>query len=297
MSRIFYSIFYASVWLFTLIPLNILYVFSDFFSLILQYIIRYRIKVVRENLSHCFPEKSEKEINAISRKFYSHICDFAIESLKTIHLSQKQLDKRFKYENIEVFEELYNKNKDITMVTGHYGNWEWMANFQNKIFYRFMVTYRPLRVKPVDKMIHDIRSKYGVTMIPVKETYKEVLKHKQNNELIIILSLVDQRPPRRNKYWTKFMNQDTPFYTGFEKIALKLNMAVVFMIVNKVKRGYYKVRFEKLFEDTAGLPDFIITEKIIKILENSIKDRPEYWLWSHKRWKHKVAIPRQPIKQ
>jgi KDO2-lipid IV(A) lauroyltransferase len=297
MSKLFYSIFYASVWLFTLIPLNILYIFSDCFSLVLQYIIRYRKKVVRENLSHCFPEKSEKEINAISRKFYRHICDFAIESLKTIHLSKKQVDRRFRYENIGILEELYNKKKDITLVSGHFGNWEWMVNFPEKISHKFLAIYRPLRVKSVDKMIHDIRSKYGVIMIPVKETYKEILKYKQKNEHIIVWSLIDQRPPRRNKYWTKFMNQDTPFYTGFEKIAIKLNMAVVSMTVNKVKRGYYKVSFDKIFHDTDGLSDFIITEKIIKILENSIKDRPEYWLWSHKRWKHKLVNEDQPIKK
>jgi KDO2-lipid IV(A) lauroyltransferase len=297
MSGIFYSIFYASVWLFTLIPLNILYVISDFFSLVLQYIIRYRKKVVRENLSRCFPEKSEKEINAISRKFYSYICDFAIESLKTIHLSKKQVDRRFKYENLGILEELYNKNKDITLVSGHYGNWEWIVNFPEKISHRFLATYRPLRVKSVDKIIHDIRSKYGVIMIPVKETYKEILKYKQKNEHIMICSLIDQRPPRRNKYWTKFMNQETPFYTGFEKIAIKLNMAVVFMIVRRVKRGYYKISFNKLFEDTSGLPDFVITEKIIKILEDSIIVSPEYWLWSHKRWKHKLVNEDQSIKQ
>jgi len=297
MSKIFYAIFYASIWLFTLIPLNILYFISDIFSILLQYVIRYRKKVVYENLSRSLPGKSEKEIKKIARKFYRHICDFAIESLKTIHLSQKQVDKRLKYENIEILEELYHKNKDVTIISGHYGNWEWMVNFPEKISYRFLATYRPLRVKSVDKMIYNIRGKFGVIMIPVKETYKEILKYKQKNEQIIIWSLVDQRPPRRNKYWTKFMNQDTPFYTGFEKIAIKLNMAVVFMIVKKVKRGYYNVKFEKLFEDTSGLPDYIITEKIIKILEDSIVSKPEYWLWSHKRWKHKKDYPGQPLKK
>ncbi len=287
MSKIIYKFFYSLVWLFTLIPLNILYLISSLFYIFLQYIIRYRKKVTYKNLTRSFPDKSEKEINNIAKKFYKHLCDFSIESLKTIHLTRKQVDKRYKFENIGIFADLYKKNKDITLISGHYGNWEWMVNFPTKISYKFLAIYRPLKVKYIDKMIHDIRCKYGAIMIPANETYKEIVEYKQKNERIIIWSLIDQRPPRRNKYWTKFLNQDTPFYTGFEKIAKKLNMAVVFMIVYKVKRGYYKVKFEVLFENTSDLADFVITEKAIKTLEDYIVEKPEYWLWSHNRWKHK----------
>jgi KDO2-lipid IV(A) lauroyltransferase len=287
MSKIIYKLFYSLVWLFTLIPLNILYLISDIFYILLRYIIGYRKKVTYKNLTSSFPDKTKKEIKNIAKKFYRHLCDFSIESLKTIHLSKKQIDRRYKFENIEIFTDLYAKKKDVALVSGHYGNWEWMVNFPDKILYKFLVIYRPLKVKSVDKMIHDIRCKYGAIMIPVKETYKEILKFKQKNEHIMVWSLVDQRPPRRNKYWTNFLNQETPFYTGFEKISIKLNMAVVFMSVNKVKRGYYSVQFKKLFDDTDDLPDFVITEKIIKILEDSIASKPEYWLWSHNRWKHK----------
>jgi KDO2-lipid IV(A) lauroyltransferase len=287
MSKIIYKLFYSFIWLFTAIPFNILYLFSDLFHILLQYIIGYRKKVTYRNLSRSFPDKDKKEIKNIAKKFYSHLCDFGIESLKTIHLSQKQVDKRYKYENAEIFEALFNKNKDVALVSGHYGNWEWMVNFPDKIPYKFLVVYRPLKVKLVDKLIHDIRSKYGAIMIPVKETYKEILKYKQNNQYVILWSLVDQRPPRRNKYWTKFLNQDTSFYTGFEKIAMKLNMAVVFMSVKKLKRGYYNIQFEQLYENTSDLPDFEITNKVVKTLEDSIVKKPEYWLWSHNRWKHK----------
>ncbi len=185
---------------------------------------------------------------------------------------------------------MFYKNKDVALVSGHYGNWEWMVNFPEKIRYKFLVIYRPLKVKSVDKIIRNIRGKYGAIMIPAKETYKEVLKYKQNSQHVILWSLVDQRPPRRNKYWTKFLNQDTSFYTGYEKIAQKLNMAVVFMTVKKLKRGYYNVRFKKLYENTSGFPDYEITNKVIKTLEDSIAERPEYWLWSHNRWKHKREI-------
>jgi KDO2-lipid IV(A) lauroyltransferase len=287
MSKIIDKVIYSLVWLFTLIPFNILYLISDLFHILLQYIIGYRRKVTYENLTCSFPNKDEKEIKDITKKFYRHLCDFGIESLKTIHLSKKQIDKRYKFENIEIFEDLFNKNKDVALVSGHYGNWEWMVNFPEKILYKFLVIYRPLKVKSVDKIIHHIRSKYGAIMIPAKETYKEILKYKQNNQHVTLWSLVDQRPPRRNKYWTKFLNQDTSFYTGFEKIAIKLNMAVVFMSVKKVKRGYYNVQFEQLYENTSDLPDFEITNRVIKTLEDLIVKNPEYWLWSHNRWKHK----------
>jgi len=287
MSKIIYRLFYSLIWLFTSIPFNILYLISYLFSILLQHVIGYRKNITYKNLVNAFPNKSEKEIKSIAKKFYNHLCDFSIESLKTIHLSQKQLDKRYKFENIEIFENLFNKNKDVALVSGHYGNWEWMVNFPEKIQYKFLVVYRPLKVKSVDKLIHDIRSKYGAIMIPARETYKEILKYKQNNQHVTLWSLVDQRPPRRNKYWTKFLNQDTPFYTGFEKIAMKLNMAVVFMSVKKVNRGYYNVQFEQLYENTSDLPDFEITNKVIKTLEDSIVKKPEYWLWSHNRWKHK----------
>ncbi len=295
MSKIIDKSVYCLVWLFTLIPFNILYIISDFFHILLQYIIRYRKKVTYRNLTSSFPDKDEKEIKEIAKKFYRHLCDFGIETLKTIHLSQKQIDKRYKFENIEIFDDLFYQNKDVTLVSGHYGNWEWMVNFPEKIRYKFLVIYRPLKVKSVDKIIRNIRGKYGAIMIPAKETYKEVLKYKQNSQHVILWSLVDQRPPRRNKYWTKFLNQDTSFYTGYEKIAQKLNMAVVFMTVKKLKRGYYNVRFKQLYENTSGLPDYEITNKVIKTLEDSIAERPEYWLWSHNRWKHKREKTEQSL--
>lgn len=287
MSKIIYKLFYLPVWLFTSIPFNILYLISDLFNILLQHVIGYRKKITYKNLVNAFPDKSEKEIKNILKKFYKHLCDFTIESLKTIHLTQKQLDKRIEYENPEIFADLYCKEKDVALVSGHYGNWEWIANLPSKVKHKLLILYRPLKVKSVDKIIFDNRSKFGTIMIPAKEIYREILKYKEKNKPIIVWFLIDQRPPRRNKYWTKFLNQDTAFYTGFDKIAKKLNMAVVFMHIDKVRRGYYNVQFKKLFEDTSDLPDYEITNSVIKTLEDTIVKKPEYWLWSHNRWKHK----------
>ncbi len=287
MSKIIYRLFYSLIWLFTSIPLNILYLISELFSILLLHIIRYRKKITYKNLINAFPEKSEKEIKKIAKKFYRHLCDFSIESLKIIHFTQKQLDKRIEYKNTEIFAELYSRKKDIALVSGHYGNWEWMADFPSRVMHKLLIVYRPLKVKFVDKMIFNNRSKFGAIMIPIKEIYKEILRYKERNAQITVWFLVDQRPPRRNRYWAKFLNQDTAFYTGFDKIAKKLDMAVVFMHIDKVRRGYYNVQFKQLYENTSDLPDYEITDKVIKTLEDTIVEKPEYWLWSHNRWKHK----------
>ena len=295
MSKIIDKFLYSLVWLLTLPPLNILYFVSTLFYLLVQYIIGYRKKITYKNLTLSFPEKSEKELKVIMKKFYKHLCDFSIESLKPIHFTQKQLDKRLKYENTKIFEDLYSRKKDVALVSGHYGNWEWIGNLPSKVKHKLLIIYRPLKVKFMDKIVFDNRSKFGTIMIPMKEIYKEILKYKKRNEQIIVWFLVDQRPPRRNKYWTKFLNQETAFYTGFDKIAKKLDMAVVFMHIDKVRRGYYTVQFKKLYENTSGLADFEITDKVIKTLEDSIVEKPEYWLWSHNRWKYKREQPEKTL--
>lgn len=205
-------------------------------------------------------------------------------------MSQAQVDKRFKYENMELIDDLYKRNRDIALISGHYGNWEFMSNFQIKLKHKLFCIYRPLKNKFVNKLVLNIRSKYGITMVPMKEVYRDVLTYKQNKEPIVVYFLGDQRPPRRSKFWSTFLNRETPFYTGFEKMAKKLNMAVVYMLIQKVSRGCYSARFELLYNNSNEIPDLEMTKKFIKTLENSIIDTPEYWLWSHNRWKHKREI-------
>jgi len=287
MLKIIYKLFYMPLWLFTLLPLRILYLLSDFLYILIFYVIRYRKKVVYNNLRNSFPEKSEKEIIIIAKSFYRHLCDLFIESVKVINLSKEQLDKRVNYINDEMLKDLYEREKDIALVSGHYGNWEWMVNLQLKLMHRLLIIYRPLKNKFINELVYNIRIKFGITMIPMKEIFRESIKYKQKKELITIYFLADQRPPRRNKFWTTFLNQETPFFTGSETMAKKFNMAVVYLNLQKVERGYYNVEFKKLYEDTKDIPDFEITKKVVKTIEDSIIKKPEYWLWSHNRWKHK----------
>lgn len=282
-----YRIVYALIWFLTLPPLPVLYLFSDFLYIINYYVVKYRKNVVFQNLRNAFPEKSNKEIKRIAKTFYRHLSDFLIEAIKSIHLTQKQYDKRCTFKNLELLEELYLKGKDVALISGHYANWEWMLIFPSKIRHTPLTIYHPLKNKYSDMLINSVRGKYGMLLIPMNQIFREVISRMEKGEQILIWYLGDQRPPRHNKFWTPFLNQDTGFYQGAEKMAMKFNQAVVFMDIQKIKRGYYEYSFELLFLNGNETSEFEITEKQAKILEEKIKERPEFWLWSHKRWKFK----------
>jgi len=263
---------------------------SDVLYLIIYYVIGYRKKIVFKNLYNSFPEKSSDEIKDITKKYYRHLCDFFIEAIKTINITKKQLDRRFRYINPEVINELYNKKKDITLISGHYANWEWGATMPMFVKHTVLVIYLPLQNKISNKLINKLRSKFGIKPAAMHEIYKEILKHKERGEHTITWFLGDQRPPKRSKYWTKFMNQETAIYLGAEKIAQKLNHAVFFLDTQKIRRGYYEISFIPLFNNSKDTNEYEITEAHVRILEERIKEKPEFWLWSHNRWKHKRKI-------
>ncbi len=276
------------LWLFTLLPLQVLYIFSDITYIFLYYIIGYRKKIVFINLNRAFPEKNEREITKIAKGYYKHISDFIFESVKIIHLSQRNLKKRFQIKNPEVIDELYRKNKDVALVSGHYGNWEWGFVFPKYFSYKFFVIYMPLKNKYADFFTKKQRSKCGLEMVPMKEVYRKIIKSKKEGKKIVTWFLGDQRPPgKRAKYWTNFLNMETAFYLGTEKIARKTDAAVVFLHIDKIKRGHYQVEFIKLFEETKDTVEHEITNKHIRTLEGKIREKPEYWLWSHRRWRGK----------
>lgn len=287
MQAIGFYISYSILWLITLMPFWCYYRLSDFVYFLLYYVFSYRKKVVYKNLRNAFPDKNEKELKKIAKGFYKHFCDFVLESVKTIHISKKQNAKRFTFKNLDVFHDLYEKNKNIILVSGHYGNWEWMVSLPSKLEHKFLALYRPLRNKYFDKMIINLRSKYATGMVPMNDTLKVILEHKQKNELIATWFLADQTPPKEAQLWTTFLNQETPIFLGTEKIARKLNHAVVFMDIQKLKRGYYQAEFTLLFENASDTKEFEISKAHTKFLEEIIKKKPEYWLWSHRRWKHK----------
>lgn len=291
MGAIGYYLFYAVNWTITLLPMRILYLFSDFVYLIICYCPGYRKKVVRTNLKNSFPEKTEKELKSIERKFYHHFADLVVEILAMTHLFKKQLVKRVSVTNLELLHRLYDEKRDVAVVVAHYGNWEWSNFIPTIIKHKMITVYKPLQNKHFDKFMNDIRLRYGVIMTPMSNVIRDVISYRKQNIPILVTFISDQTPAITDiRHWTTFLNQDTPVFTGAEKIAAKYDMAVVFFNIEKKKRGYYNLDIQLLFEHSAGLPEHHITDTHVKHLEKIICEKPEYWLWTHKRWKHKRPL-------
>jgi KDO2-lipid IV(A) lauroyltransferase len=291
MRAVLYYIFYGIIWMLTFLPLGVLYILSDFIFLLLYYFPSYRRKVVGTNLKNSFPEKSEKELRVIEKRFYHHLSDLFLETFKLIHMSEKQQLRRFTYSNLEVIDKLRNENRDVVALLGHYNNWEWPTLLPKFMKYPTVIIYKPLQNKYFNNFINKQRSKYGIILTPMSLVIREILNYRQKKINTISIFISDQTPAKGDiKFWTPFLNQDTPVFTGAEKIALKYDMAVVFFHIQKKKRGYYNLDIELLFDHTAGLPEHTITETFTRRLEEVIKENPEYWIWSHRRWKHKRPV-------
>ncbi len=279
---------YALLWVVTFLPLRVLYLFSDLLFYIIFHLIGYRKNVIYENLRFAFPEKEKKEIDEIAKKFYIHFCDNLIESAKILHISKAELNRRFRFRNIELLNDLFDENKSVVLVSGHYGNWEWMIDAQSKTKHKFMAIYKPLVDENFDRMIKNLRMKYanGAEMISMNNIYKSILTENRAGQKIITWFLADQTPPQNYPFWIDFMNRETPFYSGPAKVSKKFNCPVVFMQINKINRGNYETTFSMLVEDPKIFSEKEIIEKYVRKIEEGIKQRPQYWLWSHRRWKH-----------
>ncbi len=271
------------------LPLRVIYFFTDFFYLLLILFIPYRKKVVRTNLIKSFPEKSLKEIKKIERKFYRHFTDLLAEGVKNFTISKNELSKRMIVDNPEILDDLYAKNKSVILVSGHYNNWEWLVTSQNYLFeHQALGIGMPLSNKFWDEKINNHRSRFGMKVVHAKN-FKEVIS-KEVNSPIAILVLGDQSPPDSNKsYWMNFLHQQTAVLFGTEQMANEYGFSVVFFAMEKVKRGFYKMRLELITEDPKSMNWGEITESHTKLLEKEINLKPQFWIWSHKRWKR--AIP------
>lgn len=288
MKKIFFYIFYIFSWLLSILPLKIQYFIADFLYIILYYIIAYRKKVVYINLKNSFPEKSDKEIKSIAKKFYKHLADLFIENISFHFFSEKDILKRVKFTNIEILNNYYKQNKSVVAVLGHYGNWELYCGMPLITKHLNIGVYKKLSNKSFDDLFKKTRKKFGAEAVEMHNTFRTIIKYAKEGKLTFTGLISDQTPTKSEiHYWTKFLNQDTPIFLGVEKIAKKTNQPVVFMDMKKIKRGYYQVEIIKLFENPQETKEYEITEKHVRLLERIIKNKPEYWLWSHRRWKHK----------
>ena len=271
------------------LPFRALYIISDFLSFILRNVLAYRKEVIMTNLRKSFPEKSEDELERIRSKFYRNFADTIVESLKSLSISVKTMRRHFKLNNPELFQQLHRKNKAVMLVMGHYTNFEWTAmSFPLLVPHPCFAVYHRLKNPRFSKKVVQIREQFGLKLFPMKETYPFMLNNPAPTPLYIFMA--DQSPHKgKIKYRTGFLNQDTPVHLGVENLARKCDLAVVFIDIQRVKRGYYEVTAELLFEDVEHTGQYEITNAHVQALERVIRKKPEDWLWSHKRWKHAHA--------
>lgn len=283
-----YAVAYVFLWTITWLPLGALFLIGDLFYLLAYRVIGYRKDIVRSNLRNSFPKKSEKEIIEIEKRFYRHLGDSFIEWFYPMHRSAGQLKPRYVFKNPELLNDLYEKGISVVGVLGHYGNWEWLSLLPMEVKHKVWAIHKPLKNPYFNQLINGLRSKYGVMMVSTKDSYRRLKMEKDRGEVTMTYFLADQSPQESKiRYWTSFLNQETPIFLGAEQIAKKLDMAVVFFDIRKVRRGHYEIEFKLLSESPKSEENHTITQKHVKALEERIIAEPEWWLWSHRRWKHK----------
>lgn len=287
MNRISYLIFRVFLIILKGIPFFLLYGFSKLLYLLMYYIVKYRRKVVYNNLSGSFPDKDETEINQISKRFYKHLSEIFVESVKGFSMSEKSFEKRYKITGYEIAEKYLDQGRTVIALAGHYGNWEWGIETVARVFrHKVIALYQPLTNPIIDKYLTEKRRKGGMYLVPVYETRSSFEEGVDTPALVIMAA--DQSPPSLQKsIWVDFLNRETACMYGPEYYSQKYNTPIVYFDVQRVKRGYYTLEIKEFLENPAETKPGTVTKLYMNTLEKIIFKEPENWLWSHKRWKHK----------
>ncbi len=293
MQFVVFILVYPALWFVSILPYRIFYLLSDFFFFLVYHVIGYRKKVVYDNLKLVFPKKDEKEILRIRKDFFKHMCDMFMEMVKTMNLSKSQVEKRYHVKNIEVINEI-EKTKSILVVCSHYANWEWNVSMNNYVKSKGYAVYQKIGNPYFDKWIKNLRERWNTTLITQKQTVKTVVRDKINGVTGIFGMVSDQSPQaHRAQYWSEFMGVKVPIFNGAETMARKMDLAVVFLKVSKVKRGYYEAEFIPITTSGSETEKNEITDAFLRLTENQINEKPEHYLWTHKRWKHRDKVPKK----
>lgn len=293
MKKFYTALLYGITRLYACLPMPVLFLISDLlFFPVVYHIGRYRRKVVRRNLRNSFPDYAPLELKRIERRFYRHFCDNFQETVRVLAMSEKEAKKRMVFVNPEVIARFAEKGQGVLLVLGHYGNWE----YQPFLFLHMLASgnqegfnvYRPLKNQAFDELMKKIRIHFGGSNVTKNETYRTVLRLRKNGIAGLFGMVSDQSPSSANlNYWTTFLNQDTAILTGPERMAKQTGFAVVYSDVSKTARGCYQSEFKVISDAPDETAEFEITEKYARMMEKTILRDPAFWLWTHKRWKHK----------
>jgi len=275
------------VLLVSILPFRILYVLSDLIFLLLFYVIGYRKKVVYDNLKIAFPEKSEDEIKNIRKKFYHHFVDLLVETIKTFTISNKEILKRFHLTNKDEFSELLNKHQHIVLMGSHYANYEWIFSINLLFDHEGYAAYKKVKNKYLDSFIRKSRGRFNSQIIPSK-LYLKIIEENSTKQISTISGLLSDQSPKlqSTRHWSNFFNVKVPVFISAELIAKKYNYPITCLITEKIKRGFYRTTMHVLSENPREVPDYEITDLYIKMLETQIINKPEYYFWTHRRFKH-----------
>lgn len=272
------------------LPFRVMYAVSDGVYFLLYHIVRYRRTVVERNIAGSFPEMTAQQQKIIARKFYRHFCDLILESFKLFSISEKDLRERMVFENADVLNRYFDEGRSVILAGGHYNNWEYFAvAFQLNIRHQAVSLYKPLANKWFDNRMRANRGRYGMKMIPIQEA-KAFFQAVPVQPVATVFGM-DQSPSKvARSHWMTFLGRDTAVTFGTEKYAREFNQPVVFGSIYKVRRGYYKIKFVTITDEPAQMAHGRIVERAMEILEEDIRREPEWWLWTHRRWKHKRPV-------
>ncbi len=272
------------------LPFPLLYALAGLFYLLIYHVLRYRRAVVQQNLSRAFPDSSEREITALGKKFYRQLTQVALEIIKARRMSPEDFRQRVRFSNPELLQQASeNYSRSVIVLAIHQGNWEWVLHgATTTLEIPIDPVYKPLHNKAMDKLIYDIRAQFGSRPLSMAESTRDILKRRR--EFRIFVMVADQSPVRSERgYWTRFMNQEACFYEGSESIAKMTRFPVVFVQCQRESRGYYKVTFHEVASPPYEKDGHEIIDRYIELAEMAIRQEPESWLWSNRRWKRDRA--------
>lgn len=285
-----YPLVFALWYALSLLPLCVLYAFSDMLFYPLYYLVRYRRRIVRRNLAGSFPEMAPVELRRVERRFYHFFCDYMVETLKLFTLSPGQLKRRMTFGGTdEIVRRMEAEGKTFCFVyLGHYCNWEWIASLPCWLPSGFHCgqVYHPLYNRAMDRLFLRLRGRFGGECIPMKETLRHIVRLRKEGRRSVIGFISDQSPKWSSiHHWTEFFHRETPVFTGSERIGKQVDALFYYAYVTRPRRGHYHCEFRPLADDARSLPDFELTDRFTRRLEEMIAAAPAYWLWSHNRWK------------